>query len=193
MSRIILALLLLSGVAYGDNAGNAAAGSTDKSVTKPEASSVAAEPKSAKANEEFIKEQLAGIRNELEQIESSKSLTVKPYAFGDKGLCIDIEYREGKSFLFFKGRRYQLSLLDEDGDGKLDRVDFSFKDNSERDETIAIKKVFRQPFDETIAAEFGQILDQFKHIDRNKGFADFINPKKIYEKYIKQPIVDRLK
>ena len=144
--------------------------------------------------EEFVKQQIADIRQELEGVESFKSVAVKPGSIGEKGISIDIIFREGRSFLFFRGKKYVLSLIDEDGDGELDRASFRFSDNTDRDETVTVKKDFHRPFPEEMGQELDRLYGRFKPDSEKKysRFSDF-SPKGLYEKYIKKPIIDRLK
>lgn len=150
---------------------------------------------------EAIRNQTVKETNSLRNLNEMNEIIIKSYPYGDKGVVIELSWREGKkSFLFFRGKKYTLTLIDEDGLGEVKRADFIYRDSTDRDNMIEVKRIFRCPF--TPADLQSEICSLFKRLNAcvkdeafksGKKLADQFDLKAFYVKFVKRPVLDKLK
>lgn len=137
---------------------------------------------------------------QLEFTGTSKASALSMNAYVGGGLSIDIELRDGrKSLFFFRGKVYNLELTDIEGDGIVDTVSFSYKDNSEFGSKDSIRRSYKAPFTPAISEQSAKMFNlaieyaiDGKMIPGSQLFHEF-DLKKFFNECIKTSVLERLK
>jgi len=161
----------------------------------------------AKAKPELSAERIKAIREhaaerplEMEFRGTERSVQVHSYLYSGGGLSITIVWRDArKAIIAWIGKIYNIDMIDENGDGKVEKVIFSFKDTSDRDNKPSITRSFRSPFPEPMAERIEQmfvravsyIADGSK--EPSGHLVNQFNLQELYEQCIKSSVLEKLK
>lgn len=206
----VIFLVLAVSVAYCSRAHGEEIKPSEKPVGQVEQKSQDTE-KSAPEKKDLsklpIKEKIKAIREratanpvQLEFDGTSKISTLSVNAYVGGGLSIDIELRDGrKSLFFFRGKVYNLELTDIEGDGIVDTVSFSYKNNSEYGSKDSVRRSYKAPFTPAISEQSAKMFNlavdyaiDGSKIAGSQLFQEF-DLQKFFDDCVKASVLERLK
>lgn len=135
---------------------------------------------------------------ELAYSEKPRLIEISSCSYSENGINMQITWQEGHKVLFsFKGVKYSLHLIDKNGDGEVDQVNFACKDTRDDNLQVAIKKTFEAPLapplKETLDLWLVQALDLLADDKTAPAELKQFNLPSFYADYVKSAILEKLK